>query len=173
MTAPVAEPVAAEVDHWLTRFEEALTQGDTQAAADLFLDDSYWRDLVSFTWNLKTVEGPSGVKDMLDQTLAHTQPRGWGTTEEPAEAEGGTEAWIEFEAELGRGTGHLRLKDGKAWTLLTMLDELKGHEEHEREDRPKGVNHGANRDRQTWLERRGGGGGERGHESHAHPAGGR
>src|SRR3954471_8854838 len=154
MTAPVAEPVAAEVDQWLSRFDEALTQGDTQAAADLFLDDSYWRDLVAFTWNLKTVEGPSGVKDMLDQTLAHTRPRGWGATEEPAEAEGVTEAWIEFETEVGRGTGHLRLKDGKAWTLLTTLDELKGHEEAEREDRPKGVNHGADRDRQTWLERR-------------------
>src|SRR3954471_22099718 len=154
MTAPVAEPVAAEVDQWLSRFDEALTQGDTQAAADLFLDDSYWRDLVAFTWNLKTVEGPSGVKDMLDQTLAHTRPRGWSTTEEPAEAEGVTEAWIEFETEVGRGTGHLRLKDGKAWTLLTTLDELKGHEEREREDRPKGVNHGADRNRQTWLERR-------------------
>ena len=57
------------------------------------------------------------------------KPRGWRTTEPPAEAEGVTEAWIEFETEVGRGHGHLRLRDGKAWTLLTTLDELKGHEE--------------------------------------------
>ena len=40
-----------------------------------------------------------------------------------------TEAWIEFETEAGRGSGHLRLRDGKAWTLLTTLYELKGLEE--------------------------------------------
>jgi putative flavoprotein involved in K+ transport len=154
MTAPVAEPVATEVQQWLSRFDEALTAGDTQAAAGLFLDDSYWRDLIAFTWNFKTVERPDGVKDMLDHTLAHTRPHGWHTTEEPTEAEGVTEAWIEFETEIGRGSGHLRLKEGKAWTLLTTLEELKGHEEAKREDRPKGVNHGADRERQTWLEQR-------------------
>ena len=65
-----------------------------------------------------------------------------------------TEAWIEFETEVGRGRGHLRLKDGKAWTLLTTLDELKGHEEPRGPGRPKGVEHGANPDRETWLEQR-------------------
>ena len=57
------------------------------------------------------------------------KPRGFATTEPPAEAEGVTEAWFEFETETGRGHGLLRLKDGKAWTLLTALRELKGHEE--------------------------------------------
>jgi putative flavoprotein involved in K+ transport len=82
------------------------------------------------------------------------EPSGWKTTEEPTEAEGVTEAWIEFETAVGRGSGHLRLKDGKAWTLLTTLYELKGHEEQKREDRPKGVNHGVDPDRLTWLEER-------------------
>ena len=65
-----------------------------------------------------------------------------------------TEAWIEFETETGRGRGHLRLKDGLAWTLLTTLYELKGHEEDKGPGRPKGVRHGAYRDRETWLEQR-------------------
>ena len=30
MTDTVVEPVAAEVDQWLSRFEEALSAGDTQ-----------------------------------------------------------------------------------------------------------------------------------------------
>ena len=34
-----------------------------------------WRDLVAFTWNIKTVEGPAGVQDMLDATLANVQPQ--------------------------------------------------------------------------------------------------
>ena len=154
MTTEAAVEPAAAVDQWLASFEQALTEGDTQAAADLFAEESFWRDLVSFTWNIRTVEGPAGVKEMLDHTLEHVKPRGWHTTEPPAEAEGVTEAWIEFETEVGRGQGHLRLKDGEAWTLLTTLVELKGHEEDAGTDRPQGVEHGADPDRETWLERR-------------------
>ncbi len=147
-------PPATEVDQWLSRFDEALTQGDPAAASELFLDDSYWRDLVAFTWNLKTVEGPPGVRDLLEHTLAATRPSGWTTTEEPAEADGVIEAWLAFETAVGRCSGHLRLKEGKAWTLLTALEGLKGHEEPLRHARPKGVHHGADRDRETWLEAR-------------------
>ena len=153
MTGTVAEP-AAQVEQWLSRFEEALTRGDAEGAAELFLEDSYWRDLVAFTWNLKTVEGRDGVQDMLEATLATAKPRGFATTEPPAEAEGVTEGWFEFETETGRGHGLLRLKDGKAWTLLTALRELKGHEEPRGPARPHGVEHGADRDRETWLEAR-------------------
>ncbi len=154
MTDTAVEPATTEVEQWLSRFDEALTAGDSAAASELFLDDSYWRDLVAFTWNLKTVEGPAGVKDMLDHTLAHTKPRNWATTEPPATAEGVTEAWIEFETETGRGRGHLRLKEGRAWTLLTTLAELTGHEETTGPGRPMGAEHGANPDRETWLEQR-------------------
>jgi putative flavoprotein involved in K+ transport len=154
MAETAVEPSAAEVGDWLSRFESALSEGDSAAAAELFADESFWRDLVAFTWNIKTVEGPAGVKHMLDDTLAHTKPRGFRTTEEPAVTEGVTEAWIAFETDTGRGNGHLRLKDGKAWTLLTALTELKGHEERVGPGRPKGVAHGADPDRETWLERR-------------------
>ena len=69
---------------------------------------------------------------MLEHTLPHVKARGFGTTEPPAEADGVTEAWLAFETEAGRGIGHLRLRDGQAWTLLTTLQELKGHEEPKR-----------------------------------------
>jgi putative flavoprotein involved in K+ transport len=153
MSTTAASP-ATEVDQWLSRFDEALSQGDAAAASELFLADSYWRDLVAFTWNLKTVEGPGGVRDMLEHTLGHTRPGGWTTTEEPTEDDGVTTAWIAFETGIGRGHGHLRLKDGKAWTLLTTLEELKGHEQPLRHERPKGVSHGVDPERETWLEAR-------------------
>jgi putative flavoprotein involved in K+ transport len=154
MSTTAASPVAAEVDQWLSRFDQALSQGDTAAVAELFGEPSYWRDLVSFTWNIKTVEGPHGVKEMLDQTLAAIKPRRWRAIEEPTETDGVIEAWIEFETEAGRGKGNLRLIDGKAWTLLTTLDELTGHEQGAGFHRPKGVQHGADPDRRTWLEER-------------------
>jgi putative flavoprotein involved in K+ transport len=154
MPETAVEPVATQVDQWLARFEEALAAGDSAAASELFADDSFWRDLIAFTWNLKTVEGPAGVKEMLDATLGSIRPRGWHTSEPPTEADGVTDAWLEFETEAGRGSAHLRLRDGKAWTLLTTLQELKGHEEPKGIGRPKGAAHGAERDRLSWLEAR-------------------
>src|SRR3954452_2121256 len=145
---------ATAVANWLSSFEEALTSGDAEAAGNLFLATGFWRDLVAFTWNFKTVEGPEGVKDLVAATAERVKARGSRTTEEPTEADGVTDAWIAFETEVGRGSGHLRLKEGKAWTLLTTLDELKGHEEPRGPARPRGVEHRAEPDRETWLERR-------------------
>src|SRR5690242_4124934 len=154
MTDTVVQSPATEVDQWLTAFENALTAGDAAAASELFLDTSFWRDLVAFTWNIKTVEGPEQIQAMLEARLADVKPRGFHTTEEPTEEEGVIDAWIEFETEVARGAGHLRLRDGKAFTLLTTLQELKGHEEPKGIGRPKGVRHGAARDRESWLEAR-------------------
>jgi putative flavoprotein involved in K+ transport len=154
MSLATTRPAAAEVERWLSRFDEALAAGDAAAAAELFGEGSFWRDLVAFTWNIKTVEGPTGVRDMLDHTLSHTEPSGWHTMEKPTETDGVTEAWLAFETAVGRGTGHLRIRDGKAWTLLTTLTELKGHEEQAGSTRPQGVVHGADPERETWLEAR-------------------
>jgi putative flavoprotein involved in K+ transport len=154
MSSTAVSPIAAEVDQWLSKFDQALIEGDTAAAAELFGQPSYWRDLVAFTWNITTVEGPDGVKEMLDATLGTTRPRDWRVTEEPTEADGVLEAWVEFETETGRGKGVLRLIEGKAWTLLTTLEELKGHEQSAGLTRPKGVQHGVSPERQTWLEER-------------------
>jgi putative flavoprotein involved in K+ transport len=149
-----ASAAATATEQWLTAFQNALTARDVDAAAALFADESFWRDIVSFTWNITTVEGPAGVADLLRATLDDVEPAGFRATEEPTEADGVTTAWIAFETRVGRGSGLLRLIDGKAFTLLTTLDELKGHEEPVRDRRPQGVRHGAHRDRVTWAESR-------------------
>ena len=149
---------AQVVDAWLADFQAALSARDVGAAAALFATDSFWRDLVSFTWNITTVEGPDGVTDLLTERLDDVDPTGFTTAEEPTGADGVHEAWIEFETAVGRGKGHLRLKeeDGstKAWTLLTSLRELKGFEEDLDERRPQGVEHTLNKGRSSWKERR-------------------
>ncbi|MDX1730047.1 MAG: nuclear transport factor 2 family protein, partial [Aurantimonas coralicida] len=151
-----AEPSAARAAAagWLSAFENALAAGDIDAAAELFAETSFWRDLVTFTWNIKTVEGPAGVRDMLAAQLGATGPRGFALSEEPTEDGGVTTAWFVFETEVARGEGVLRLKNGRAWTLLTAMTELKGFEEPSHDRRPAGAEHGAAKNRKSWLERR-------------------
>ncbi|GAA1744836.1 NAD(P)/FAD-dependent oxidoreductase [Aeromicrobium alkaliterrae] len=142
------------VDQWLAEFEAALAARDVEAAAGLFAVDSYWRDLVSFTWNITTVEGRDGVADLLRAQLEQADPRGFATTEPPTEADGVTEAWIEFRTATGTAKGHLRLKDEGAWTLLTSLRELTGFEESQGTSRPQGVSHELSKGRTSWKEER-------------------
>lgn len=146
----------SHVEEFLDKFGAALEAGDVDAAVSMFQADCYWRDLVSFTWNLKTMEGHDQIRDMLGAQLAKTKPTGWRIAEgEPAAEDGGiTTAWITFETEVSRGYGLLRLKDGLIWTLLTTMVELKGHEEPLGFERPLGAKHGASKSRLTWAEER-------------------
>ena len=144
----------AQIQQWLADFSGAVSRGDFGVAASMFGDDSYWRDLVSFTWNLKTAEGPQQIQAMLEATVPNAKPLNFAIQGEGSEAGGVTESWFTFETATGRGRGHLRLIGGKAWTFLTTLQELKGFEEKRREQRIKGVEHGVQKDRKSWLEAR-------------------
>ncbi|ABM04263.1 monooxygenase protein, putative [Psychromonas ingrahamii 37] len=148
--------IADRTQHFLNDFGSALAAREVNRAAVMFLDDSYWRDLVAFTWNLKTVEGPAGVQDMLKSQLSQANPSNFKLQEgeTPTEEGGVTTAWITFETAQGRGWGLIRLKEGKIWTLLTALHELKGYEEQKGDTRPKGAEHGAAKNRLSWKERR-------------------
>ncbi len=165
MTETLQRPEATGVpspteraDAWLTGFEAALRARDVDRAVGMFATESYWRDLIAFSWNITTVEHRSGVRDLLNQTLERVDPSGFGTDEPADEADGVVTVWFSFETAVGRGRGLLRLvrEDGadRAWTFLTTLYELKGHEEPARDRRPKGAEHGANRQRRTWAEQR-------------------
>ena len=154
---PTRRGPQARVDAWLARFESALKARDIEAAAALFATESYWRDLVRSPGTSRPSRAAAGVADLLGDTLESTDPSGFATEEPPDEADGVITAWIGFETGVGRGRGLLRLieEDGedKAFTLLTTLYELKGHEEPRGTHRPMGAEHGANKERQTWKEK--------------------
>ena len=139
---------------WLADFTSVLERNDVEAAVALFAPDCYWRDLVAFTWNICTQEGPEAIRAMLNARLADTRPAAFTIEGEATEAGGVVDAWFTFETAVARGRGHLRLQGGKAWTLLTTMTELKGFEEHTGERRIKGAEHGVHPGRKTWLEQR-------------------
>ncbi|TPN15971.1 NAD(P)/FAD-dependent oxidoreductase [Mesorhizobium sp. B2-1-3] len=140
----------------LERFGAALAAGDVDKAVECFREDCYWRDLVTFTWNIKTMEGRDQVRDMLESQLSKTKPSHFAIArgEDATEANGVIDGWISFETNVARGFGHIRLKDGKIWTLLTTMVELKGYEEPAGFARPMGAKHGSGRNRPTWKEER-------------------
>jgi putative flavoprotein involved in K+ transport len=146
----------ARVQAFLDRFGGALEAGRIDEAVNMFAEECYWRDLVTFTWNLKTAEGRGEVRDLLEAQLAATKPTAWQVAEgeEASEADGVTQAWITFETAVARGYGLIRLKDGLIWTLLTTMVELKGHEEKAGFSRPLGAKHGINPGGKTWKEER-------------------
>ena len=148
--------ITDQTQAFLDAFGAALERGDVAAAREMFQDDCYWRDLVTFTWNLKTMEGKDQVAEMLTSQLGATKPGGWRLAEGelPTEEDGVTTAWIQFETATARGYGLIRLRDGKIWTLLTTMAELKGHEEPAGFNRPLGAKHGAGKERPTWKEER-------------------
>jgi putative flavoprotein involved in K+ transport len=98
--------------------------------------------------------GKASIETMLKQCLAGTKPGNWQIEETPTEADGIIESWLTFETGVARGRGRVRLRDGKAFTLLTSMVELKGHEEAQGESRSKGVEHGFEQGRKNWLQRR-------------------
>src|SRR6056297_791670 len=149
----IASP-QGRVSTWLAQFSDALEAPDIAALKGLFAETCYWRDLVALTWNIKTMEGREAIGEMAAACLANTHPRGFEIDGEVTEADGVAEAWLRFETDAARGTGHLRLGKDGAITLLTTAQELKGHEEPKGPRREPGVVHGADRARKSWAERR-------------------
>ncbi len=140
----------------LDTFGATLEAGRIDDVTRLFAEECYWRDLVAFTWNIKTLEGQDQVGQMLDAQLATAKPSNWRVAagEEATDVDGVLESWISFETANGRGYGLVRFKNGLIWTLLTALSELKGHEEKSGFTRPLGAKHGQNVGSRTWKEER-------------------
>ncbi|WP_120005297.1 NAD(P)/FAD-dependent oxidoreductase [Nesterenkonia muleiensis] len=140
---------------WLASFSAALENNDAAEVAGLFEPAGFWRDFVAFTWNLHTAEGAEAIRELVALTAPHIQPRHWHLTEPAEQDEDGTvTAWLGFETATVRGIGLVRIRDGKAWTLLTAAEELQGFEDAVGPRRPQGVQHHIYRGRKTWLEQR-------------------
>ncbi|HYZ25221.1 MAG TPA: nuclear transport factor 2 family protein, partial [Rhodopila sp.] len=70
------------VSQVLTSLGDALGAGEIDRALELFQDDCYWRDLVAFTWNIRTMEGKPAIRAMLEAQLGTVKPADW--TPDPA-----------------------------------------------------------------------------------------
>jgi putative flavoprotein involved in K+ transport len=165
---PATEALAANAGRWLAQFERALARSDQSALARLFRADSHWRDVLALTWRIATVSGREAVVAGLAAHAGRARPSGFRIDPDrtaPREVTRAgtrtTETIFRFESAEGRGSGVLRLipdaDDGgtpKAWTLLTALEELKGHEERTGDRRPTGEAYSRDFRGPNWLDQR-------------------
>ena len=79
---------------WLADFDNALQRQDLDAVMALFGDDCYWRDLVAFTWNIRTQEGRDAIRQMLQARLADVKPSGFQVEGQATEAGGVIDAEV-------------------------------------------------------------------------------
>jgi cation diffusion facilitator CzcD-associated flavoprotein CzcO len=158
--------ISISAQAWLDQFERAL--GKAEALDGLFLIESYWRDVLALSWNLKTIAGHAAIASELTALSPKAAPSNFkiAATRAPPRwvTRAGTntiEAIFNFETAVGRGSGILRLlpdaDDGdrlKAWTLLTTLEELKGFEEQLNRTRPRGRAYSRDFRGPNWLDLR-------------------
>jgi len=151
-TMPTTDP-NAQIDRWLTQFNDALARRDVAAATALFdAGECFWRDLVAFTWNIVTLEGRPAIGDMLQARLADTVPFKAARAGEARLDDDIVEARLAIETRLGAGEGFVRVKGGRCWTLLTSMRGLKDFPERQGHLRPNGALHGIHRGRKSWSE---------------------
>lgn len=124
-----------DVAGWLSSLDTALRSGDGDAVAELFLPIGMWRDFLAFDWTLATYEGTGSISTFAGQFGRSAEAFNWTTEAEAGSGEG----FIAFETNRGACRGYLRLIEGKALALFTMLDDLRGHEFPVRGRRQSGV----------------------------------
>lgn len=155
---------ASLVQQWLGSLETALRDGNKSAIAKLFVADSHWRDLLAFTWDLTPQLGMDQIAAAMvkaqpvvkahDFVIAENRTPPRRTRRHGIDV---IEAIFDFETNVGRGNGVIRLladQPAKAWVLLTALDSLKGFEEKTGRLQPKGEPYSRDFGGGNWLDQR-------------------
>ncbi len=162
------ESLSWAVTRWLAEFEQALSASDDSSIEALFRPDAHWRDLLAFTWQVKTISGARKIVDALKLHGAGAGAAGFEIDRQRTPprrvTRAGTnavEAIFRFETAGARAHGLLRLMPEsaspevyKAWTLLTALDEIKGFEESVGSRRPHGESYSRDFHGPNWLDQR-------------------
>lgn len=165
---PDAHVVASKL---VERLNKALEEKDVPAIEILFHENSYWRDHLCLSWDLRTLKGrdkivhfvinsPECVSIEIDTSTPLRAPKHgpidglYGSASDAS----GIEFFVEVATKAGAGRGVAKLAEvegqWKFFTMFTTLEKLHGHEELLNERRPNGAEHGEHVGRQNWQDRR-------------------
>ena len=151
---------------WLATLRATLEQRKSAAVTALMHHDGYWRDLLTFDWDFRTLHGVSEVESWLRHTVDATTPRNFLLEGEPwAGAIGDHSETLEFffgfETNVALGRGFVRLvadpnplEAPKAFTILTTMRELKAFPEAVGRNRLREDMRVSSRGLENWLDQR-------------------
>lgn len=129
------------VNDWFLSFTEALSEKQSEDIQACFLDkESWWRDFVSFSWDIACHNGAKTICQYLtSSTTEFSEPKTdqLGALQPHLEDTGGLrfiQSGFSFKTIFGTGRGVLRLanvgpEQWKAWTVFTTLENLVGSAE--------------------------------------------
>jgi cation diffusion facilitator CzcD-associated flavoprotein CzcO len=151
---------------WLTALGDMLAKNDFARVPALLHADGSWRDLLTFGWEFRTLQGVEEIQAWLRQAHAANAARDFRLEGEPfvgAIGEHGEtlEFFFRLETDIGRGRGFVRLVEDmrapaapKAFTLLTTMQELKEFPQAVGRNRPREDMRVTSYELETWLDRR-------------------
>jgi len=160
---PINDSAIEVASAWLGEFGAALASGEAARIAPLFANECHWRDILALTWNLRTTSGAEGIAKLITETplAPHELVIAPGRTPPRHVVRAGVdtvEAIFVFETSVGPCNGVVRLVfeggQPRAWTLMTMLDEIRGHEDPANGRRWQDVDWKRNFGGENWLDRR-------------------
>ena len=127
---------------WLSSFASALTSGNASEVAATFLPDGWLRDVLTFTWNRRSLEGTEKITAYLAPRLSEVLVSDVKLSDNvyfrPTPFRAGPAHGIEFgytfETKFAHGKGFARLLSDaagqwKALTASTIVVDLRSHEE--------------------------------------------
>ncbi|KAG7448195.1 pyridine nucleotide-disulfide oxidoreductase family protein [Guyanagaster necrorhizus] len=147
------EPTAI-AERWFRSFSEAIHSQDADAVSSSLFADGYWRDLLTLSWDIRTLHFAPIIKTFLETDghlkssgLCELKLEGVPTLVEAMPGFTWIQCLFTFETNIARGRGFFRLMQDsndsswKAKALYTGIEELKEHEEKQRKARPVSVNY--------------------------------
>ncbi|UZG59905.1 flavin-containing monooxygenase [Rhodococcus opacus] len=150
LTVSAVTDIDVIADVWIAEFAKAVSANDIDSIVSLFAAESWWRDAVSLSWDIRTMHGEESMRTFLGANLAAAELSGfrlWSGAEptytDTGNGGGYVQAFIEFRTRVGWGIAVVRLvsdveNNWVAWTLMTSLQELDGHELAAGSNRPVG-----------------------------------
>jgi cation diffusion facilitator CzcD-associated flavoprotein CzcO len=149
---------------WLAKFNEALRQRDYARVAAMMHADGYWRDLLTFGWDFRTLHGVDDVRAWLAEAFNSNPADDFRLEGEPTigamgEHKKTLEFFFGFETDIARGRGYARLVADapdslKAFTLLTTMRELKKFPQATARNRLREDLRLSSRGLENWCDRR-------------------
>ncbi|OBZ66127.1 hypothetical protein A0H81_13905 [Grifola frondosa] len=124
----------------LSILSDALKAGDSNSFIEMFFEDAFWRDILAFSWDYRSIRGTTAIRSFFDARaiisgLSVLNVAGDQFRAPILSSPFPDVSWIQFGFDLqisaAKGLGYARLvptENGKwkAFTLLTTLESLNG-----------------------------------------------